>query len=156
MATMIVPLYGLLKKRTDAPIKLSRIAKARRLTFSSVLKIGSYIIAVDNIRKKLLYFKNRSHTKTCVMIDLNQVDACSISKQYNSIEAGALNGTKLSVFLKSIYMILRFNKMKESVSIPLYESGKDHTSNLEDLEWQVKTCELTISKLLPPQIRERA
>ena len=156
MATIIVPLYGFLRKRINAPLRLTKIAKAKSLTFSSVSKIGSYIIAIDNIRKKLLYFKNKSHTKSCVMIDLNQLSACSIRKQYNSIEAGALNQTRLSVFLKNIYMVLRFNKQHRPVSIPLYETSTDNNINVEDIERQANMCAIVISKLLPPQIEERA
>jgi hypothetical protein len=156
MATIIVPLYGLVKKGIDAPFKLSTIAKARRLTFSSVLKIGSYIIAIDAMRKKLLYFKNMHHTKSCVMIDLNHVSQCSIRKQYKPIEAGALNTSRLADFLKSISMIFHFKKRPGSLSIPLHESGNDQMVDVEALEREVKTCEMVISNLIPPQIVERA
>jgi hypothetical protein len=156
MATIILPLYGLMKKRMNRPLSISSIAKAQRLTFSKILKVGTYIIAIDAMRKKLLYFKNKEHTKTCVVIDLSHVAACSTRKEYNPIAAGALNKRKLSDFLKSIHMILCFKKHQGSVSIPLYETGAEQFKELEELEEHVKSCEITISKLLPPQIEERA
>jgi hypothetical protein len=156
MATIIVPLYGLMKKRIYAPLKLSEIEKAQRLTFSSISKIGSYIIAVDAIRKKLLYFKNMQHTKSCAVIDLNYITECSIRKEYSRIGAGELSKKKLSDFLRSLYMVLRFKKQSGLVSLPLFETGTDYNINIEDLEGNVKACEIVISKLLPPQIKERA
>src|SRR5688572_19636771 len=98
MATIILPLYGLMKKRANRPLSISSIAKAQRLTFSKILKVGTYIIAIDAMRKKLSYFKNKEHTKTCVVIDLTHVAACSTRKEYNPIAAGALNKRKLSDF----------------------------------------------------------
>ena len=156
MATIIVPLYGLMKKRMNRPFRISDIAKAQRLTFSKILQVGTYIIAIDAIRKKLLYFKNKEHTKTCVVIDLTHVAACSTLKEYNPIAAGALGKRKLSDFLKSVHMILRFKKQQGSVSIPLYEPSAEQFKELEELEQHVKSFEITISKLLPPQIEERA
>ena len=91
-----------------------------------------------------------------MVIDLTHVAACSTRKEYNPIAAGALGKRKLSDFLKSIHMILRFKKHEGSVSIPLYETGAEQAKEIEDLEQHIKSCEITISKLLPPQIEERA
>ena len=145
-----------MKKRMYAPLNLSEIEKAQRLTFSSVAKIGSYIIAVDAIRKKLLYFKNMTHSKSCAVIDLNYVTECRIRKQYSSIQAGELKRMKLSGFLKNIYMILRIKKHPDLVSLPLYDKGTDRDIDIADMEGNARTCEFEISKLLPPQIMERA
>ena len=156
MTTIIVPIYGYLNSRIKRLFNLSKLVKRRRLNFSSQEEVGDNIIALDLLKRKLLYAKKAPGTSSCLISDLNNLEKCIIKKEYNSIDAGELNTKKLHHFLKSIFLNLVFKNGSRTVSLPLFEAQKEQQGNLEQLETQAKKWQKIVSKLLPIQIRERA
>ena len=58
MATIIVPLHGLLNNRKKRIFNLGKIAKELKLHFSNFDEVGRNIIAIDSTKRKLLYVNN--------------------------------------------------------------------------------------------------
>jgi hypothetical protein len=153
---MIVPFYGYLNNRIKRLLNINKLAKRRRLNFLSQDEVGANIIALDLPKRKLLYVKKAPDTSSCLIIDLNNLEKCTIKKEYNSINAGELKSKKLHHFLKSIFLNLVFKNGSRTVSLPLFDVRKDEQDNIEKLEAQAKKWKSIVSKLLPNQIRERA
>lgn len=156
MTTIIVPLYGFLKSKRKRLLNLAKIVKEQRLSISKLDEMGSSVIAIDTANRKLLYLKNAPDTSSCLIIDLNNLQECTIKKQYNSINAGDLNKRKISDFLRTIFLNLRFKNDHGSVSLPLYEAQKDKQDDVEQLEAKAKKWETIVSKTQPAHILERA
>jgi len=156
MTTIIVPVYGFLNSRIKRLFSLAKVAKEQRLNFSNLDEVGSSVIAIDPTKRKLLYLKSAPDTSSCLIVDLNNLKECTIKKQYNGINAGDLNKRKISDFLRSIFLNLRFKNDSAPVTLPLYDAQKDKHDDVEQLEVQATKWERLVSKLLPVPIRERA
>lgn len=155
MTTVIVPIYGYLNRKIKGLLNLAEIAKTRSLHFSTEDEVGTNVIALDAIKRKLLYLKKAPNISSCLIIDLNKIASCSIRKQYNSINAGDLNTKKLQDFLKNIFINLSFKNGSATLSLPFYDPQKDKACDVEQLEEKAKKWETIVSKLLPIQIKER-
>src|SRR5687767_7301043 len=107
MTTMIVPLYGFLNSRIKRLFNLTKVAKEQKLHFSNFDEIGSNVIAIDTTKRKLLYANNLLISSSCLIVDLNNLQECTIKKLYDCINAGDLNKKKMSHFLKNIFLNLR-------------------------------------------------
>ena len=156
MTTIIFPLYGFLNSRKKRGFNLGKIAKERKLHFSNFDEVGSNVIAIDSTKRKLLYVNNSPVTSSCLIVDLNSLQECTIRKLYDSINAGDLNKNKMSHFLKNIFLNLRFRNGSPSVTLPLYEAQKSYADNVEELETKAKKWRNILSKLLPILKLERA
>ncbi|MCW3112523.1 MAG: hypothetical protein JWR18_919 [Segetibacter sp.] len=154
MRTVIVPFYGYLNSSIKKLWNLAKFAKKRSLHFSSQEEVGAHLMALDVLKRKLLYARKTPRTTSCLIIDLNQLQACSLKKEYSSIAAGELKSKKLHHFLKSVFLNLVFKN--GTVSLPLYDVQKQQQGDVEQLETQAKKWQNNLSKLLPVQIRERA
>ena len=153
MRIFIVPFYiwltGKIKNRGLKPgIAL------RQLPFSTQKKFGDKIIALDTRKNKLLFLKKVNNKPSCVIIDLNGLQNCTINKQYADIKAGELKDKKLNSFLKSIFLNLHFKSNK--ISIPFFEQKQDKEGDIDKLENEAVKWRSIISKILPPPLCKRA
>ncbi|GEO07813.1 hypothetical protein [Segetibacter aerophilus] len=154
MRTIIVPLYGYLNSRIKKLWNLTKFAKKRSLHFSSHDEVGANIMALDVLKRKLLYAAKTPGTTSCLIIDLNDLQACSVKKEYSGIAPGELKSKKLHHFLKSIFLNLVFKN--RTVSLRLYDAKKQQQGGVEQLETQAKKWQRDLSKLLPVHMKERA
>lgn len=156
MTTIIVPFAGFLNSRIKRLCNITKLAKRTSLTISNQDVVGANVIALDVVKGRLLFAKKTPDTSSCLIIDLKNLETCSIRKEYNSINAGELKTRKLHHFLKSIFLDLVFKNGSSAVSLPLFDSKKEQQDNIEQLEAKAKKWATIVSKLLPTQIRERA
>ena len=156
MKTIIVSFYGYLNSRIKKPWNITKLAKGRCLNISNQDEVGPHVIALDMMKRKLLYVKTTPTASSCSIIDLNDLEACSIKKEYNSIDAGELKTKKLHHFLKSVFLNLVFKNGSRTVSLTLFDAQKEQPGNIEQLEAKAKKWESIVSKLLPVHIGDRA
>ena len=156
MRTVIMPFAGFLNSRFKRLCNISRLARRARLTISNQDDVGANVIALDTTKRKLLYAKKTPWASSYLIIDLNNLETCSIKKEYSSINAGELKTKKLHQFLKSIFLKLVFKNGTGAVSLALFDAQKESLANLEQLEAQARKWENLVSKLLAVPIEERA
>ncbi|MDB5246839.1 MAG: hypothetical protein JWQ40_1233 [Segetibacter sp.] len=156
MTTIVVPFYGYLNSRMKKLWNITKLAKRRSLNIANQDEVGANVIALDVVKRKLLYANKTANTSSCLIIDLNNLERCTIKKEYNSINAGELETKKPHHFLKSIILNLVFKNGPRTLSLSLFDAQKEQQGNIEQLEAQAKKWEALVSKLLPFQIRERA
>ncbi len=166
MTTIIVPYDTYSNGRIIRIDNLAKLAIKRNLKITNKDELGSNVIALDEARGKLLYAATEPGTASCLILDLNKMESCTIKKEYNSIAAGDLLKNKLHHFLHRIYLKLVFKNRSGSVSLPILDSKKQATENVEQLEklaskWQKIVAkllvhpkrEITVAGLYPIQIR---
>ncbi|MEP6464957.1 MAG: hypothetical protein ABJB05_01575 [Parafilimonas sp.] len=122
-------------------------------TFSIKDETRSCVIALDACKKNLLFIKKQLLTSDCLIIDLDNLNGCSITKEYNNITPGALKTKKLNRFLKNIFLNLRSNK--GPVSLSIYNYKHDAPEDAQLLEVKAKKWQTIVSKLLPQQIKSK-
>lgn len=156
MTTIVVPFYGYLNSKIKRLWSITKFAKRRSLFFTSHDEIGANLIALDAQKRKLLYFKKRSNGSCCLIVDLSNLEKCSIKKEYNSINAGELKSKKLHRFLKGIFLNLGFKNPSRVVTLPFYIAETDLQEDVAQAEVSAKKWEEIVSKFKPAGLREIA
>ena len=152
MTTTIVPLFKYFNKKINGIWDMTRFGKDRNLFFSNKDVLSGSVIANDARKRKLLFFRKSDYRQSCMIINLEEMDSCSIVRQYNAINAGELRHRKLNTFLKSICLNLRFKNQTETITIPFYESGFSADQDIQRLEIKANKWKLILSKALPVRI----
>jgi hypothetical protein len=152
MTTTIVPLFTYLNKKIKGAWNMTRFGKDRNLFFSNKDVLSGSVIANDARKRKLLFFRRSDYRQSCMIINLEELENCSVVRQYNEINAGELKHKKLHRFLKSIYLKLHFKNQTQTVAIPFYESGFSSDQDIERLEIKANKWKLILSKTLPIRI----
>ena len=156
MTTIIVPFHEHSNGRVKKFWNITKLAKRRSLSISNHDEIGTNVIALDMAKRKLLYANTTPGTSTCLIVDLNNLEKCTIKKEYSSINAGDLMKAKLHHFLKRIFLQLVFKNRSGTISLPMFEAQHEQNSNVEQLETIVKKWETIVTKLLTIPKREIA
>ncbi|MES2645872.1 MAG: hypothetical protein V4717_03265 [Bacteroidota bacterium] len=168
MTTIIVPFDSYSNGRVIRIENLSKLAVKRNLTITDKDEVGTNVIALDETKGKLLYAATEPGTASCLILDLNKIESCTIKKEYKSIAAGELLKNKLHHFLHHINLKLVFKNRSGSVSLPILDPKKQVTQNVEQLErlatkWQKIVAsllhpkrEMTLAGLYPIQIGSRS
>lgn len=156
MRTVIVPGYGFLSSRFRKLWNITSLAKRQGLHLLNHEVVGAHVIALDASKRKLIFANTSPVSSSCLIIDLNNLETCSIKKEYTSIDAGALKNRKLYHFLKSVFLNLVFKNSSDTLALPLFNAQNEEVKNIEHLEAQAKRWESIISKVLPLRISDRA
>jgi hypothetical protein len=149
MANIIVPFREYTNSRFNKTRGLADFAKTHSLAISTHDEAGTHLLALDEVKRKLLYANTTPGSSSYLIADLNQLEICTIKQEYTCIPAGKLKNRKLHHFLKSIFLNLVFKYGAGTLSIPLFDAQKDKPHNIENLQAKAKKWSAIISKLLP-------
>ena len=156
MTTIIVPFHEYSNGRVKKLWNITKLAKRRSLSISNQDEVGTNVIALDVVKRKLLYANTSPGTSSCLIVDLNNLEKCTVKKEYNSINAGDLMKKKLHHFLKRVFLHLVFKNRSGEISLPMFDAQREQNNNVEHLETIVKKWESIVTKLLPIPKRELA
>ncbi len=109
-------------------------------------KLGNGVIALDAEKKQLLFVTKKSQPASCLIIDLNNLNRCSVTKEYHSIKAGDLKRNKLHTFLKNIFFNLRSDN--GPVTFSVYNAQQDSNADVRLLESTAQKWQKIVSKFL--------
>jgi hypothetical protein len=149
MSTIIMPCFRYLNSRIKRPWNITKLAKERSLHISNQDEVGFNVIALDVLKRKLLFANKKTGASSCLMVDLKNLERCTIKKDYNSINAGELKKMKLHHFLKSIILNLVFKNGSPTLSLSIFDRQKERGGNPEQLETLAEKWQKIVSKLLP-------
>ena len=109
-------------------------------------KLGASVIALNADKNQLLYLTKAPESASCLVIDLNNLNGCSITKEYNNIKPGDLKKNKLHKFLKSIFLNLRSKNGR--VKLTLFNALHDAPADAHLLESKARKWQKIVSKYL--------
>jgi len=138
--------------RKDKYLQLSELGSKLNLSFSSHMSLGSKMIALDGVKKKLLVFDINDLAKQHCTISLERVKIISVKKSYCSIKPGELNKRGFEEVLEAISLHFEYRDGKNAVDLPFYERGKNRFSDLAMLERNARNWQMILSKMImqPP------
>jgi hypothetical protein len=146
MTTMIVPLLKYCNNKINALRTIVRFGKDRNLSFSNKDELPGSVIALDARKEKLLFFRKSSYRQSCMIIDLQHINSCSIIRKYEEIDAGGLRANRLAAYLKSISLCLRFTNHNRVVTIPFFESDYNRKADIDCLDRKADQWSRLVSK----------
>jgi hypothetical protein len=156
MTAIIVPLILGVNSKIKRYWNIYEFVKRSKLCFSKHDTIGSKFIGLDALKRKLFYIEHSRNKPTCTVINLKEVEKCTIKRQYNNIGAGELKKRNLQDFLTTIFLQLRLKNNPKLIDLPFFEKEKGPIANLEELEAKAYAWETAVSNLLISDIKERA
>src|SRR6476619_7462610 len=146
MIMIVAPFYKYINGKIKAFRRRNKLTNKQKLLFWKKEELGSSVIALDITKRKLLYFNQVNDKPGCLIIDLKDVDSCTIKKQYHGINAGGLVHKKLQDYLKNILMHFSFKNSNHAIALSFYEEQKNKKEEAEHLEIKANEWEATISK----------
>lgn len=133
--------------------QLRNMGSKFNLSFSSYITLGSKMIGLDVMKKKLLIAEKINGLFRPYIIGLNKVSVISVQKIYNSIKAGDLKKRRIEEFLQSIRLQLEFENGENTIVLSFYERATDDNNNLRWLESKAKNWQMMLSKMLRGKIK---
>jgi hypothetical protein len=107
---------------------------------------------LDTEKKQLLFLTKKSQTASCIVIDLNDLSRCSVTKEYHKIKAGDLKRNKLVRFLKNIFLNLYSGN--KPVTLSVYNAREDSNADVRLLESRAKKWQKIVSKFLKDKVHK--
>lgn len=148
MTTIIIPLSDYFNRKIGWLRNLRRVAGQSKFFLSKQEETAGMFIALDRVKRRLLYFKKSSRLPKCLIINLAHLDECAVVKQYDSIEAGQVEKQGLQAYVKTIFLRLRVRN-GPSILLPFYEAQKDRKEDLLQMEHKAKLwCRLASTLLV--------
>jgi hypothetical protein len=144
-------------KKMKQFLYLSQQGTKNNLSFSSQEVLGNKILGLDGIKRKLLLFEEKDGRKLHYTINLEEVESCTLKKNYNRINAGDLKRKRIEEFINIISLQFDFkNKSRNPVTLSFYDSDKNSVDELMPLEIKAKRWQAVLSKLLVKQEKKIA
>ena len=148
MPNLNIPLSRLLRRKIRRLWNLPSIARKLNLSVARQQSLRNQFLGLDSKNRKLLLLKKERDKYDYRVIDLADVQDCSVKKEYGSIAAGDLQTKGLNHFLKSISLRLGFKSGAKTVDVHFYESSY-HTMRQQTLmEAAAKKWERFVSEHL--------
>lgn len=134
-------LFDRLSKRKTRTLRRRFMALGAQqdLSFTTLEIMGNKVIGIDAHKGKLMYMEKQGTDFRESVVDLSQVNACRIAKQYGSIS-----------FLKAISLEFDVKNSPQTVALPFYRHGKTRTlkSEAPDLERKARSWESQLVKII--------
>jgi DNA-binding Lrp family transcriptional regulator len=132
----------------DKYLLLSELGTRLNLSFSSHVRLGDRLIALDGIKKKLLVLEHNNDQLNPRVIDLDKVNDISVRTNYRSIKPGELKRKKIDEFLRTIELQFNCNDEPETFVLPFSDSDVNDRKSLAMLEKNARNWQLILSKMI--------
>ena len=133
-------------------LQLNKLGSKFNLSFSNYVTLGSKIIGLDVMKRKLLVAEKIDGLFRPSIIELNRVSVITAQKIYSGIKAGDLKRRKIGEFHQSIRLQLEFEDGENTIVLPFYERTIDDIHDLKWLESKARNWQMMLSKMLRGKI----
>ncbi|MEO6914856.1 MAG: hypothetical protein ABI151_03675 [Chitinophagaceae bacterium] len=134
--------------------QLSKLGSTLNLSFSSQVLLGSKIVALDGVKKKVLITDMNDVSGQPWIIELDEVEAISVKKNYSSIKPGELTKKPFEEFLETILLQFEYRDRGRNIGLTFYERRKNNFRDLALWERIARNWQLILSKMIRPKKEE--
>lgn len=132
-------------------VEVSELGSRYNLSFSSQLVLGNMIMALDGVKRRLLVVEIAKEENHPLIIDLNNVAAVTVRKNYGSIGQGELKSKGLEAFLKRIDLQFKLNDNAGTIVLPFYDREINDVKDRARLGKSAKNWQMLLSKMVSPE-----
>lgn len=152
MSTINIPLSRYISRKMKRLWNLPLLAKKLNLMVSNQQNLGNQLIGLDAVKRKLLLLRKEKDKFDYCVVDLQNVQHCSVKKVYGSIRAGDLQTKGLHHYLQSVSLRLGLKNGAESIDVNFFESKYNTAKQQSFLESAAKKWEQAVLSLLPKTV----
>ena len=128
--------------------KFSELAAHNKLSFSSQEVIKQSIIGLDGINRKLLILQTINNGAVdAALININDIETCSVKKQYGAIKSGGLRSKPFDDYLEKMYLHFEIKNQDSPIDIPVYDHASNEAFEIPGLERKARRWESVLSKM---------
>jgi len=127
----------------------SQLATENNLIFSKQEVLNTCVVALDGTNRKILVVTKEDSFYGSFIIDLDEVNICTVKKVYGTIKAGDLKDDKLDQHLEKIVLQFTLDN-KPSIEIEFYHHYHNHMYEMPELVQKAKQWGAMLSKMLKP------
>lgn len=138
----------------DSYSLLSKLGSELNLSFSTHVLLGNKIIALDGLKKKVLITDIDDVLGQPCIIELDEVEAISMKKNYSSIKPGELKNRQFEEFLETILLQFKYRNESKNIGLIFYERKKHNFYDLAAREKIARNWQLIFSKMIIPKKEE--
>lgn len=121
------------------------------LSFSSQEVLRNSVIGLDGLQRKLLVVERKcDNTYQSVVIDLNEVQSCTVDREYKAISRG--DSAKQKQLLESISLFFTMTQFIP-IDVVFYNYIEEHALNAPELEAKARHWQVALTKLLTPPLK---
>jgi len=143
-----------LKTRENSMLSFFRkVALVHHLSFSSQEILRDLVLGLDGPKRKLLIVKEKNKNFDIHIIDLAEVKACKVKKEYAAIDINGYKRNRPEDFLRSITLEFEFRTDRPPVAAFFYRNENNSIYEIPELEARVRNWEAMLSKMLQNKIR---
>jgi hypothetical protein len=149
MTAIILHISHYLKNNILRLNKLNEhLARRFKLFFYKMDVLGNRWIGLDIFKRKLVFVQQNNKKTNGIVVNLKNLESCTLKKQYDSIEPGGLKSKKLHEYLKTVILEFRFINDSKIIVLSFFEKQKDKMLNILEMEAKALEWQRTISSLL--------
>ena len=163
VVALIVVLLVVLNNRDRKKITLellerfSKLAMQNELSFSSQEVLDNALLGLDGIQRKVLFIsRTGSFRYESVLIDLNEMKACSVKNVYKIVKLGSGSKVKVEQLMDRIVLEFERGDGGEPIEIIFFQQMVHHFSIMKELEQKAKNWQSILSKLITKQVIKTA
>lgn len=126
------------------------------LTFTRKEKMENFIIGLDESYKKLFVLRKAGNQYDSQVIELKEVKSCSNKKLYKSINMGTVKRERYETHFDKIVLQFDYFDARDPVQIIFYEQGRDHLTDMADLERKAESWVAILTQTLNIKLKSTA
>jgi len=124
----------------------SQLGTQNNLSFSSQELLHDCILGLDGMNRKILVVTKKDDSYGSFIVDLDEIQKCTVKKIYGTIAAGGLKTGKIEEYLEKISLHFELRR-KPSIEIVFYKNLDSHIYEAQELERKAKHWEAILSKM---------
>ena len=128
--------------------QFSELGSKHGLSFSAQEILKNVVFGLDGIHRKILLLRRENGSAPqSLVIDLNDVTACSVRKYYGTIAGGALQGRGLEQYLQKLTLRFTLSRNLQPVEVTFFNHFEDNFSDIPFLQEKAGHWEAILSKM---------
>jgi hypothetical protein len=143
------------KKNHKLLFGLKKLGAQHGLSFNRQEELLNKVIGLDGLQRKLLIVEENNDRFDWNIIDLEEVENCTVKKVYDSIKAGSLIRKWIVEYLRTVALRFNFKNDKPSFDLIFYENTINNIYDMPELESKARKWQEMLSKMLTKEPVEK-
>lgn len=150
VSLIIVSLYHYRKQinTENLPLSFKEAAAAFNLSIAKQEILGNRMIGLDERSKKLLFLQAHGNKHNGYLVDLNEIKACVVKKEYGVIHEESLDGSSLESYINGIALQFDYKNGANPTFLTFYDRSTNLESEMRKRAEQAKVWQDLLSARL--------
>lgn len=128
--------------------RFNEAAAAFNLTITKQERLGNRVIGFDAVNNKVQFLGASSRKHDDYLIDLGEIQSCTVKNVYSTLDAGHAKDTNAEAFVNTIALQLDYINGVQPEMLPFYDKATDPAFEMRQRAGQAKEWQALLSTRL--------